>query len=312
MTTTTLFLVAMLSSTAEPAVPVQRPASAPTDPAEAEPTEGAPSNAEAPATTTETPSESSTAKPPVLPDPPGAAAVEPEPEPAAQPEPVVEPPVEPQPPLEQPPPGSATAPEIPQPDFGEATNPLEGYVRVTRPEGRGVGMLGTAAGLWGFAVLYQLGDRLLCGGCASGVFEHAVLGTAIGLAAGGGARLGGAWAYDDAVLKKEPRDARKARNVGLALLAGGAALTIINDALFYSCWLNNEGPYASGDATFCRHGVSRLLLDLGTGAVGTGAALTTGSIRYSKHSSAYARARTFSVTPSFGRSMAGLRFGGRF
>ncbi len=198
-------------------------------------------------------------------------------------------------------------------ELAPALEPDRGLVRVKRPLQTGNGMLGTAAALWGFNVLYQASDRLLCGGCATGILEHTVAATSIGLAAGGGLRKGGALAFDDAATGSERRNHKRGRAVGLGLLIGGAAVTLANDVMVYRCMVNGEGPYEPWEgATPCNHGINRLVFDLGTGSMGAGAALLAGSVRYGKHSDAYARARRISVAPSVGRDRAGLQIGGRF
>ncbi len=171
-------------------------------------------------------------------------------------------------------------------------------------------MLATAGGLLGFNLLFQAADGLLCGGCASGVLEHGVAGVAIGLAAGGGTLRGGAVAYDHAVMGRRPRDIERLRRTGIALVAIGAVATIVNDAMWFSCVLEDEGPYASDFS--CRYGLSRLFFDLGTGSVAAGGAMIGGTTRYRQHSAAYARGRVISVLPKVGPRSAGLQIGGRF
>ncbi|MEM6291049.1 MAG: hypothetical protein AAGA54_07280 [Myxococcota bacterium] len=297
-----LTLTALLCAT-QPAedVPVQRPTERAAEDVPVEPEQEAlaqadaavPADAEAPAPEAAVP-------PPVLPP------AQPEPAPAVEPSPA---PVSTQAPMmvdtvASPPMDLEVAPAL------ERNTEM---VRVKRPLQTGNGMLGTAAALWGFNVMFQTTDRLVCGGCATGIFEHAVAGTAIGLAAGGGLRKGGTLAFDDAATQRKRRNHRRGKALGLGLLLGGAAVTLANDIMVYRCMANGQGPYEPWNAaTPCNHGINRLVFDVGTGSMGAGAALLAGSVRYGKHSDAYARARRISVAPSVGRDRAGIQIGGRF
>lgn len=207
-------------------------------------------------------------------------------------------------PLAPPPPLAA----IDEPSPIERDSAPAGWVRVGAPRWRGSGLLGTGAGLFAMMGLFQLGDVLVCGGCAVGGIEHAFAASALAFVGAGGHVRGGHDAFADAVARRR-RSVRATRIAGAALLAGGVILGLANDVMWYRCVMSSGSPYESDGN--CRYGMSRALMDLSVAAAGTGLALTTWGARYRRDRDAYALGRVIAA-PTLHRGGAGLTLGMRF
>ena len=238
-------------------------------------------------------------------EPPAAAPPESEPVAPPQPDTVVGPqpaPTEPAPTVS--PDFEDSAPGL-HPDLGRD------YVTIKAPTWRGTGQFIAAASLFGLGVAFQVGDTVLCGNCASGVFERVVFGTSMGLAAGGGVMRGHADAYDDAALRRDRREVRRTLIMGAALTGVGAVMGLANEGMWWNCWINGEGPYADGGFD-CRQGLSRGILDVATATTATGLGMLTWSLTYRRDARAYTRARVIGLRPTFGRERVALSLEGRF
>ena len=183
------------------------------------------------------------------------------------------------------------------------------WVHVAPPTHRGTGLFVGSAALFAATGIFQLGDLLLCGGCAIGGVEHLFLSGSFALAGGGGHVRGGHDAYYDAALQRS-RDSRRSMLAGIGLLSAGLALMIANDAMWFSCAVNGEGPYANAGSN-CRWFTARGVMDVSAIAVATGLALTTRGARIRRDRAIYARARIVAA-PVLQRRGVGLSLGVRF
>ncbi|MFO0634555.1 MAG: hypothetical protein U0168_17065 [Nannocystaceae bacterium] len=218
--------------------------------------------------------------------------------------------------IEPPAPAIAPAPTAPPPPLAELDDVATlgpqrvpaGWVRVGAPRWRGSGLLATGASLFAMMGLFQIGDAVLCGGCAIGGIEHAFAAGSLAFVGAGGHVRGGHDAFADAVARRS-RSVRTARLAGAALLAGGVLLGIANDVMWYRCVMSGGGPFGSDGN--CRYGLSRGLMDLSVAAAGSGLALTTWGARYRRDRDAYALGRVIAA-PTLHRGGAGLTLGMRF
>ncbi len=253
----------------------------------------------------------------LVPDPIETPAAEPAPatvpEPAAVPEPAPAP--EPGPAID-----SEVAPGLVPLDEPIAPLGAEGSVRadrippgwvaVDRPDARGTGLFIGAAVSLGIGISFQLGDRILCGGCALGFGERFILAHTFAGAAAAGAVRGRADAYDDAVVGRT-RDGRRAKIAGAVLLGLGLGIGAVNEGLWWSAFATGEGPYAADDWMRAL-AVNRAVLDISTIAASTGVALLTWQARYRRDRAAFRNARVLSFSPSLGRDFAGATLQGSF
>jgi len=195
---------------------------------------------------------------------------------------------------------------------------LHDYVTIRPPSWRGTGMLVAAGLTFASAITFQGIDTLLCGECATGGIERAMMATTIGLAAGGGAVRAHADAYDDTALRRNRPNTRRALITGAVLTGAGAALGLVNEGLWWKCVFDGSGPYRREAEEFvwsqfdCRYGVSRGLMDVATGAAATGAAMMTWALVYRRDAAAYQRAKVLGIAPMTGRGRYGLSIEGRF
>lgn len=214
-------------------------------------------------------------------------------------------------------PAPVTPPE-PEPELapGLEADAHDRWVKVEPPRFRGTGLLIAAGVLYASAVAYQAGDSVLCGDCAGGFIERALMFTGMGLAAGGGVHRAHADAYDDTAFGRSRRDTRRTFIAGVALTGAGAVLGLVNEGLWWRCFFSGDGPYAADGAgnglADCRYGVSRALLDVSVAATGTGLGLLSWSLTYRRDAKAYQRARVIGLRPTLGRDRFGLGLAGRF
>lgn len=193
------------------------------------------------------------------------------------------------------------------------------YVRVTRPRWRGTGLFITSGVVYGLGLIYQTVDTFSCGDCATGILERFFVGSAVAFAAGGGVLRGHADAYDDTAMRNGKRDTRKFLIAGATLTGVGAAIGLVNEAMWWQCAYNEAGPYSidAADAnefsTYnCRYGTMRALLDLSTASTGVGLGMLTWTLTYNRDTRAYERARVIGLSPSFSPRFTGLTVQGRF
>lgn len=287
-----------------------------------EPTSPAPSEEVAPVA--EEPPE------PAVLDTPGPSPVAPEPAAAPVQQPSASAPVEPPQPVgpaesPQPVPVAEPAPAPPAPDPFAAQIDLPpssrgpaGYVRVQRPRHNGTGMFIAAGATFAGAVLVQSIDSIIVGDGSFGILERVLLGTSMGLSAGGGINRGRADAYDDTALKRKRAETRKVLIAGSVLVGAGAVLGLVNEGMWWNCVFNGSGPYATENdpdefTQFnCRYGLTRGLLDVSSGATAAGLGMLTWALVYRRHSRAYKAARVIGFRPTFGRGRAGIAMSGRF
>jgi hypothetical protein len=248
---------------------------------------------------------------PELPEPgmPEADPVDLVPEPVAEPTP--EPAVAPAP---EPAPAPGVVPDPaeldPAPAFAVGHGMPPGWVEVDRPTFRGTGLIAGAGVALGFGIAFQIGDRVLCGGCGPGIVDRIAFAHAFAFAAGAGIQRARADAFDDAVIKRH-RDTRKARLAGAVLLGLGLAIGVVNEGLWWASVGDNEGPYAERDYESSL-AISRAVLDVATIAGSTGVGLLTWQARYRRDRAAYRNARVLSLAPSFGETFAGATVQGTF
>lgn len=261
------------------------------------------------------PAEPGTPSPPTLPEPPEGGVLG-----SPEGDPVVAAPAEPEPsptPIVEAPAPAPVPTAAPTFDTPPALDPLDrDWVSVRAPNFRGTGQFIAAGTLYALAVVFQAGDTLACGDCATGVFERVLLFTSMGLAAGGGVNRGHADAYDDTALKRERPDTRRALIAGATMTGVGAVLGLVNEGLWWGCVLGDAGPY-QGNADFfseydCRYGISRGVLDVASATTATGLALMTWSLTYKRDARAYSRARVIGFRPTFSRERWALAIEGRF
>ena len=188
------------------------------------------------------------------------------------------------------------------------------YVRIDRPTYRGTGMFAMAGVMYGSTLLFQVVDRVWFQE-AQGIIERTFLGIGAGFAAAGGVKRGRADAYDDAALGRSPRDADRALRVGATLVGVGGALALVNEAMWWRCVVDGEGPYVKEANDFrreCRQGVNRGMLDVSAAVTTTGIGILTWSLIYRRDAKAYRRARVVGMSPTFGRESVGFTVEGRF
>jgi hypothetical protein len=206
-------------------------------------------------------------------------------------------------------PGLAADPFTAEPSFRAGGTP-PGWVEVERPGSRGTGFIVGAGVSLGIGIAFQLGDRVLCGGCGPGIFERVVFAHTFAFAAAAGVLRGRADAFDDAVVKRT-RDTRGVKIAGAVLLGLGLGIGIVNEGLWWASVADSKGPYAGGDYETAI-AINRTVLDVATIAGSTGVGLLTWRARYHRDRSAYRNARVLSLAPSFGESFAGATVQGRF
>jgi len=120
---------------------------------------------------------------------------------------------------------------------------------------------------------------------------------------------------DDAALQRTPRDADRVLRAGATLVGVGGALGLINEAMYWRCLVDGEGPYVKEANDFrreCRKGLTRGLLDVSAAVTTTGLGMLTWSLIYRRDSKAYRRARVVGMSPTYSRDSVGFSIQGRF
>jgi len=220
----------------------------------------------------------------------------------------------------EPAPTDVVAPPALAPSLPTVTPPAPDHVRIHPPKYRGTGLFVGAGVAFGVVALYQVGDVLLCGGCAIGILERLGLAVGIASAAGGGVVRAYHDAWYDTALRRTRAPAKRFIVAGAVLTGVGGALGLTNEMLWWGCWVGGVGPYAFtvtdewGPWTDCRHGVAQGLTDGASALVASGGGLLGYGLALRKRQGLFRRAKVVATVPSFGlgRSGLSLRLGGRF
>jgi hypothetical protein len=200
------------------------------------------------------------------------------------------------------------------------------YVRVHPPRYRGTWLFVGAGAVVAGTIGFQLIDALVCGGCAAGFVERGALGLSIGLSAGGGVMRARHDSWSDAAYRRVRR-ARPFVISGALLLGAGAALALVNDGFWWSCWSGRPGPY-SRPADFewtdsdgiiyreefydCRYGVPQGVADTGGVVLASGAGLLGYGLMLRRRQELFRGAKVISISPTIGPGRVELGIGGRF
>lgn len=200
------------------------------------------------------------------------------------------------------------------------------YVRVHPPRYRGTWLFVGSGALVAGTIGFQLIDALVCGGCAAGFIERSALGLSIGLAAGGGVMRARHDAWSD-VAYHRVRRARPFVISGALVLGAGAALALVNDGFWWSCWSGRPGPY-SRPADFewtdsdgiiyreefydCRYGVPQGLADTAGVLLASGAGLLGYGLMLRRRQELFRGAKVISFSPAIAPGRVQVGIGGRF
>jgi hypothetical protein len=219
-------------------------------------------------------------------------------------------------------PGEATPGEATPgyPPLPVVVPPAPDHVRVHPPRHRGTGLMVGAAVTIGLVGIYQAGDVMLCGGCAVGIIERLGLAASMAAASGGGVvrALHDSW-YDTAYGRTRA-PARRFVAAGAALVGVGAAVGLVNEALWWGCWIGGRGPYAFatvdewGPWIDCHRSTALPLLDGASALVAGGGGLLAYGLTLRRRQAMLRNAKVIGLTPSMDvdRTGARLMIGGRF
>ncbi|MCB9566142.1 MAG: hypothetical protein H6710_02815 [Myxococcales bacterium] len=208
----------------------------------------------------------------------------------------------------------AVGPEGPVP----AWQLWQDYVRVERPRYRGTGLFIAAGATFGAGVLAQLVDVAFNDGEGSGFVDRFFIAPSMILAPLAGHFRGRYDAYMDASIGRRPRPARAFVAAGFALAALGAAGGLVNEGLWWQCWIGESGPYYREPPPdvfvaprSCRSGLARGVLDASALMVSGGMAMALWGVKYRRDMRAYERA-VFAVVPRVQQGQLGLGVVGSF
>ncbi len=192
------------------------------------------------------------------------------------------------------------------------------YVRIERPARRGTGLMIAAGVTFGVGIAAQVGDIALNDGEGSGYVDRLFIGPSLVLAPLGGFLRGRDDAFVDASVGRHKKSAKTMMIAGLALAGIGAIGGLVNEALWWQCWVGEQGPYhveppadVFVSVNVCRSGIARVALDTSALMLSGGLAMGLWGLKYRKDSKKYERA-VIAVVPQMQRSQVGFGIVGSF